>query len=305
MTLMINKKIYTAALALLLLLPLSAWAAPVGTFTKIEGRVDILRTRGGEAAVVRVGDPVNMGDAIRTKQNSKAEIQFKDDSVIQLAPETRITIDEYSFRGEVRERGMIGLFRGKLRAIVSKLRASVVPASMGASNFNIKTPTAIAGVRGTDLIVFYERGHTGVVFLDGTGFVYNPSLPDRIVPISGGQATVVPSGTQPPQAAFPISDSFVAPYLKETTIALTGEGGTPGTNPLDMTGNVTGSNTNYTALTGNTLGDLVLLAPSGDSPVVLLVNSLGPGGLGGPVIPPSLLTQVKVTVTVPGTVAVP
>jgi len=289
MKLTIHNKAFVAVLALLLFAPLAAWADPVGTFTKVEGQVDILRTRGGVAAVVQVGDPVSMGDAIRTKRNSKTEIQFRDESVIQLAPETRITIDEYSFRGNARERGMIGLFRGKIRAIVSKLRASVIPASLGGSDFNIKTPTAIAGVKGTDLIVYYERGVSGVIFLSGNGLVFNPIMPDRVVPIRGGQATVVPRGNHPPRAAFSVSNAFVAPHLKGMTASDNGgSAGSEGT--PDNGGDVSSSSTNYTSLTGDALGEqnsntamnLVNSTEEGPRGVIIPVTDSNPGLLGTP-----------------------
>lgn len=317
MKLMVCKKAFFGVFAILLLAPLAVWADAVGSFTKIEGQVDLVRTTGGGAAVVRVGDSVSMGDAIRTKRNSKAEIQFKDESVIQLAPETRISIDEYSFRGGARERGMIGLFRGKIRAIVSKLRASVIPASLGGSDFNIKTPTAIAGVKGTDLIVYYERGVSGVMFLSGNGFVLNPSMPDRVIPIRGGQATFVAGGNQAPRPAVNVSEAFLAPHLKGTTVSLTGgsagPGETPGNgngNPQDINVDVTTSNTNYTSLTGDTFGDPISGGQSGDSLAMQFVNDTT-GGTGGTVgdnpvtIPvtdsnPNLLgTPVTVTVTKP------
>ena len=123
-----RKQILVVAVALFCLVPGLVRAEAVGTFTKIEGSVDILRTGTGAAIAVRAGDPVGMGDAVRTKRNGKAEIQFRDESVIQLAPETRITIDQYSFRSDnTRERGFLSLFRGKIRALVSKLRAAVIP----------------------------------------------------------------------------------------------------------------------------------------------------------------------------------
>jgi hypothetical protein len=204
------------AAVLVLLAPWSALAAPVGTFSKVEGAVDILRQNEIAATKVRAGDPVSMGDAVRTKRAGKAEITFQDETVIQLAPETRITIDEYTYRGKnARERGLISLLRGKVRAIVSKLRVAVTPVSRTDTNFNVRTPTAIAGVKGSELIVYYERGVTGVIFIEGEGFVYNPSKPGRVVNLRGGQVSFVLSADEAPQDAQPVSESFIAPHLKD------------------------------------------------------------------------------------------
>ena len=205
-----------AIAAVLLLAPRFAAAEPVGTFSKVQGAVDILRQNEVTATKVRSGDPVSMGDAVRTKRDGKAEITFHDQTVLQLAPETRITIDEYAYRGQnARERGLIGLLRGKIRAIVSKLRVVATPVSRTDTNFNVRTPTAIAGVKGTELIVYYERGVTGVIFKDGEGFVYNPKKPGRVVTVRGGQASFVLGADEAPLDAQPVADTFIAPHLKD------------------------------------------------------------------------------------------
>jgi hypothetical protein len=218
MIVLFRKQLIVAVLFALLLIPGLSFADVVGSFTKVEGNVDILRPNATLVIPVHTGDPVSLGDAIRTKRNGKAEIQFRDESVVQLAPETRIVIDQYSFSaGNTRAKGILGLFRGKMRAIVSKIRTGIMPVSFGDSSFNIKTPTAVAGVKGTDFIVYYQRNVTGIVFLDGNGFVVNPRRPDRVVPIRAGQATFVPSGSAPPPAATTVSRSFIAPHLRDTT----------------------------------------------------------------------------------------
>ena len=295
-------------MTLAFLTPLLALAAPVGTFTKVEGKVDILRQSEVAAVQVRSGDPVSLGDAIRTKRHGRAEIQFQDETVIQLAPETRITIDEYSFRGETREKGLIGLFRGKMRAIVAKLKAAVVPVSRSDASFNVKTPTAIAGVKGTDFIVYYERGVTGVIFIDGEGYVYNPGKPDRVVKVKGGQASFVLGGEDPPLDAQPVSDSFVDPHLKDM----------PGQSPVTLTEtdgggvdrpNVVLTNSSYMALTDAFVGGGSGFSGPGSAGPPSLGNpgALPPGPPGGVtnLIPitqtyPALLpTPVSLSITIP------
>ncbi|MEK6742179.1 MAG: FecR family protein [Nitrospirota bacterium] len=300
--------VVVAVTALALLTAGLAVAAPVGTFTKVEGKVDILRQSEIAAAPVQAGDPVSLGDAIRTKRNGRAEIQFKDETVIQLAPETRITIDEYSFRGEdTREKGLIGLFRGKMRAIVAKLKATVLPVSRTDAGFNIKTPTAIAGVKGTDFIVYYERGVTGVIFIDGEGFVYNPGQPGKVVTVKGGQASFVLDEADAPLDAQPVSDSFVDPHLKDmpgqSPVTITGsEGGEPA--PID----VVLLNSSYMALTDTSMGGAGVPGTGGSSPSFINnPGALPPGPPGGVtnLIPitqtyPALLpTPVSLTITIP------
>lgn len=299
-------------MTLALLAPCLAFAAPVGTFTKVEGKVDILRLSEVKPLPVQAGDPVSLGDAVRTKRNGKAEIQFKDETVIQLAPETRITIDEYSFRGEeTREKGLIGLLRGKMRAIVSKVKGAVAPASRDGSTFNVKTPTAIAGVKGTDFIIYYERGVTGVIFIDGEGFVYNPAKPGRVVNIKAGQASFVMSGDEAPLDAQPVPNSFVDPHLKDmpgqSPVTIPAPEGAALDQPLPN--DVVLTNSTYGALTETVMGNGPDLSKAnGTGPLVIGDPGglqTGPPGGEATIVPitvafPALIpTPVNLTVTIP------
>lgn len=205
---------------ILFVLPVAAFAEAVGTFSRVEGRVDMLREGKGSAVIVKVGDSVLMGDIIRTKSDGKAEILFRDKTTVSLAPKTRIKIDEYIFNPDnSRKQGFIGLFRGKIRAVVSKAKvASAIPVATGASTFNIQTPTATAGVRGTDLFVFYNRGVTGVLFKEGLGFVYNNNMPGRIVNVSAGQITYILRPDTPPLPPRQATDAELSQHVKDATV---------------------------------------------------------------------------------------
>ena len=110
--------LYTICVTILTLLPLVAQAAPIGEFSKVEGRVDIT-SPGGSARPVETGDVVSVGDIIRTKSGSKAEITFIDESIIRIAQRSRVEIDEYMVEEDNRS-GMFNLFRGKIQNIVKK-----------------------------------------------------------------------------------------------------------------------------------------------------------------------------------------
>ena len=141
-----NISISAIVLALLILFPLTAYAASVGNVTHVTGRVDI--TSPGEAAVpANVGDEINENDIIRTKSKSKAEITFLDGNILRLAEETRVEIAEYMIEEE-QVVGILNLFRGKLQNIVSTLGKKYGPNKR--NRFEVHTPTAVCGVRGTN-----------------------------------------------------------------------------------------------------------------------------------------------------------
>ncbi|MBI4377848.1 MAG: FecR domain-containing protein, partial [Nitrospinae bacterium] len=205
-------------LAFLFLIPELSSAEVVGEFSYVSGRVDILRVNATAVAPVEMRDNVFMGDIVRTKSDGNAEIIFNDKTTIRLAPETRIKIDEYVFNPDSsRKTGNLSLFRGKVRAIVSKAKAGLIPVAVGTSTFTINTPTAIAGVRGTDFFVFYERGITGVIFKEGKGFIYNLNIPDRIVNINAGEVTFVVSPDTPPLPVRTVIKGELTQHTKDTT----------------------------------------------------------------------------------------
>jgi hypothetical protein len=198
-------------LALLILLHAPAQAYPVGRFTYVEGRVDITPP-GQIARPVHLGYEVHVGDIIRTKSRSKAEITFTDTTVMRLAQNSRIEISEYIV-GKSGRRGVICLFRGKIRSLVSKFLRM---ASFSSENcYEVHTPTAVAGVRGTDFFVFYQRGVSGAIFKEGLGYGYSINRPDLIREIVAGQAMLVLGADQPP-AIRSLSSMEIQKHLNDT-----------------------------------------------------------------------------------------
>jgi len=172
----------------------SAEAAQVaGKITKIDGRVDILRAGAAAVVVAKLGDSVYIGDILRTKSDGRAEITFIDKSVMTLGPKSRLGIDEYLFKPEDdRRAASLKLYRGKSGFKVPK----PVYAAEG-SKFEMKTRTAVAGVRGTDGILFsdgIEKCYvsTGLVeFRNPLGSVM--VTPGKVGEIMYGRAPVVRS----------------------------------------------------------------------------------------------------------------
>lgn len=174
-------------LAILLLLPLAAFGAPVGKITVIEGNVDIT-SPGATARDAGIGDAVSQGDILRAKSKSKAEVTFHDGNILRLAEGTRVRITQYT--GGEQKNNYLDLFRGKTQ--------SVVKAVSKGGTYEMHTPTAIVGVRGTTLISYYINGVSGAVFKEGTGYGYNRNMPKDIRTIAAGQAMLVIAPNQRP-----------------------------------------------------------------------------------------------------------
>src|SRR3989338_6335512 len=192
---MTSKKIIFTLFSFFILIffPLIVYAEPVGKVSLLEGSVDILRKGKTTAEMAEINIPVNIGDIIRTKSNSKAEIKFIDDSIIRIAEKSRMEIKEYLFeKGGAKRKVTIGLLRGKIRSIVSKVVSQQ-------HDYNIVTKTAVAGVRATDFFVISQPLSTQVIVKEGIVAVKNisPKIVGEVL-VKMNQMTNVVQNTPPP-----------------------------------------------------------------------------------------------------------
>ena len=135
-----------AFLLLLVGLPGTAAAEVVGRLTQVEGQVDFLKGGKLPAAAAKLDDSVEVGDVLRTKSLSKAQVTFMDNTVITVSPESRIAIEEYMFdQAKGKRSAVLQLFQGLAQVVVSKIFKAAEP------DFVVKTHTAVMGVRGTEV----------------------------------------------------------------------------------------------------------------------------------------------------------
>lgn len=192
-----------------------ALAEAVGKFTSVEGRADVLRPGEKRASPVSAGSQVSEGDIVRTKSASFAEITFNDGTVLKLTESTRLEIKEYLLSGNKRQNGALKLLRGKVRATVSKGLGRVIPIIYsGPSTFRIETPTAVAGVKGTDFFVFYNMGSTGVFVLEGAVDTMGLDESHNVVRVRGGEYTIV-EHNKPALAAAASRGFVVSRHMKD------------------------------------------------------------------------------------------
>lgn len=165
--------------------PLEA-AEAVGNFTYVEGKVDILRGSQLPAASAKVGESVFVKDVIRTKSDSKAEITFVDRNILRIGQRSRIDISEY-VSVEGKGNTIIKLPRGKVEAIIPPGEAvKRIAVSPEGNRFEIHTPNAVAGVRGTDFFIWYEWNLTQILVTEGTVCGYNLASKEGVVCIPAG-----------------------------------------------------------------------------------------------------------------------
>jgi hypothetical protein len=126
-------------LVLQLIIPYSTFAAAVGEFTSVVG--EVTQTRAKEVITPVAKSPIELKDLIVTDRNSSTSMVFSDDSTIMLSENTKLEIKEFLFKDKSRT-GVFSLAIGKVTAAVNKF--------IGGDNvFEVHSPTAVVGVRGT------------------------------------------------------------------------------------------------------------------------------------------------------------
>ena len=187
-------KVISLVLALLLAAPY-AFAGEIGRVTYVEGRADLFRPESPMTMPLREGDTVSVGDAVRTKSQSKIEIAFDDTTLVRLAANSKIEIQDYQLGPDkTRTTATIRLDRGKIRTIIAKMAHP--------ADFNIATPNAKGTVKGSDIFAFYQAGNSGMLVSEGELSIANISHPENLLVIPSGNSVLVgledlPKGPRP------------------------------------------------------------------------------------------------------------
>lgn len=164
---------------LLLIVPLK-WAegqtAPAVAAETAQMKATVVKVSGGvrirnHGSVfwhdAKVNEVIGTGSQIETKENGQIEIKLENNNVINLKPNTKLILRKLTANLKT------GDYENLLESNIGKIRAKVEKIK-GGSRFEIKTPTAVACVRGTIMYLVAYPDSTIAFFEEGTGFVTNP-----------------------------------------------------------------------------------------------------------------------------------
>ena len=187
--------------------PAAAAAEAIASVKIVSGVVELMRFGKLPAIKVSVGDSLSAGDLVRTKSGGYAEVWYKDGTILKIAQRSRVDIGDQA-GGQGGDTPNAKLVRGKVQAIVEPPSVKDSGQSAKAKRFEIRTPNAVAGVRGTDFVVTFQRNVTGVLVKRGTVYTYNRLLPDRVVNVTQSTLTTITAGS-PPLKARPATRSEI------------------------------------------------------------------------------------------------
>ena len=120
-----------------------------GKITIIKGKVFF--ERGGQKIQVKKDDTVLESDVIEAESGT-ARITMIDSNLIDVYPKSKLVISKYVYKPNKDQKEV------ELKVDFGKIKSTVIQKYDGAKNkFQIKTPSAVAGVRGTVFTAEYDK----------------------------------------------------------------------------------------------------------------------------------------------------
>ena len=126
-------------------------------------RNDVTRESAGASAPLVTGDSVFRNETVRTGADSNARLVFLDSTNLGVGPTSSVKLDQFVYVGELNGQKMtVNLAKGVFRFTTGVLDKKA---------YEITTPTAAIGVRGTVLDIAVQGPDTRVTLVEGQALV--------------------------------------------------------------------------------------------------------------------------------------
>jgi hypothetical protein len=194
-------------MAVSIAVPPQAWAQAqqrAGEVSRVVQKASI--QRGSQQIAAAAQAPVLWQDVIATDRGGRARVALDDGSVLNVGSESSLTITQHDASSQQTE----------LELTYGRVRANVVRMGRPASKFQVKTPTAVAGVVGTDFFLSFINGITQLIVYDG--IVQFCNLAGVCVTVGAGQTSSV-RGNESPQTPVSVPPSQSMEAGKSTQVA--------------------------------------------------------------------------------------
>ncbi|RME36988.1 MAG: hypothetical protein D6794_07700, partial [Deltaproteobacteria bacterium] len=161
-------------------------AAFAGRIAYVSGDVWVERGKVREAATA--GRRLLRNDVVVTGDRGRAKLVMRDGTRVYVGSRSRIEVAEYASRGRNLLSGVFNMFWGKARFFVHKLMASN-------ARFQVRTATAVLGVRGTSFLVVQPKPPQLPPRIESfEGFARQARIPTRVVLTTGRVHLSLPDG---------------------------------------------------------------------------------------------------------------
>ncbi len=132
----------------------------IGTTIAVKNQVTVVAEE--EKRRLRKGGKLRQNEAVETARSASAEIQFLDDTKLALGPSARVVLDKFVYDPSASTES------GAITVNLSKGAFRFISGTSPSKAYEIRTPTASMGVRGTVFDVFVAaNGETAVLLHEG------------------------------------------------------------------------------------------------------------------------------------------
>jgi len=174
----------------------------------------IVRTGKTAGVAAIIGDAVFAGDTINTDKGVKVQVELADSSVVNIAPESSLQMKSYEVDvARSRRNAVFKTFSGTVRFVIGKIfksKASGATTTWKDSDIKLETTTAIAGIKGTDVILTVSAVEVEIAVLDGVVGVRNidPKIAGEVVLIAHQLSRVI-------RNAMPAAPAFLTQLRRD------------------------------------------------------------------------------------------
>src|SRR5579859_6211067 len=148
---------FVAIFLCFLLSPLSGFAYQAGG-DQLAGSIaalDPAATRNGSNAALH--DQVQWNDQLETNASGRLRVNLRDGSLLSLGSDSKMRVIQHNAAAQ----------QTTLELLYGRLRSQVVKLTQPGSKFEVRTPTSVAGVIGTDFLLIATADKTTVVVFSG------------------------------------------------------------------------------------------------------------------------------------------
>ena len=129
----------------------------------------LLFAQNAQSSPINPGGKIFRDEAVKTGQESLAKIVFADNTNLDIGPESTVTMDKFVYAGEADyQKATVELVKGAFRFITGDSHKRA---------YEINTPVATLGVRGTVVDILSETARTTVVLQEGKVLACARALP--------------------------------------------------------------------------------------------------------------------------------
>jgi len=168
------------------------------TVTFAMGETEYSKKDSSEWHEIEIGSVLKEGYSVRTGFDGVVDLRFTNGTIMRIAEDSFLSIDDVSLSTIA-----VDLKKGAIISRFKKLFSN--------QQYSIKTPSAVAGIRGTELIITANDQSTSIVGMSGITEIYNPLYPNKRI-LLGFQTKSKITSDQAPSDAVALTQEEVSNY---------------------------------------------------------------------------------------------